>query len=160
MSEIDTSFEKVEENSEKVYPLKAGDAKKGLVIMLQNFPCKVIETSTSKTGKHGHAKINIIGVDIFTGKKYTDMAPTSHNIYAPFVTTTNWQLVDITDDKYAVLINENGESCEHIMIPDENSADSQLAIGLYENFKKDKNIYVTVTKAMDTESITAFKLVE
>ena len=36
--------------------------------------------STSKTGKHGHAKCNFTAVDIFTGKKYEDMTPSSHNV--------------------------------------------------------------------------------
>ena len=45
--------------------------KKGAHAMLKGFPCKVIEYSTSKTGKHGHAKAKITGLDIFTGKKYT-----------------------------------------------------------------------------------------
>jgi len=40
--------------------------------MLKGFPCKVVDYSTSKAGKHGHAKATIVGVDIFTGnyKKY------------------------------------------------------------------------------------------
>lgn len=38
-------------------------------IILKGKPCKVVEMTTSKTGKHGHAKINFTGLDIFTGKK-------------------------------------------------------------------------------------------
>jgi translation elongation factor P/translation initiation factor 5A len=33
----------------------------------QNRPCKIVEMSTSKTGKHGHAKVHMVALDIFTG---------------------------------------------------------------------------------------------
>lgn len=45
-----------------------------------SLPAQVVDVSTSKTGKHGHAKCNFTGVDIFTGKKYEDMTPSSHNM--------------------------------------------------------------------------------
>ena len=41
--------------------------------------CKVVEVSTSKTGKHGHAKCHFVGIDIFTAKKLEDIVPSSHN---------------------------------------------------------------------------------
>ncbi len=44
--------------SEKVYPIRAGEVKKGMIVLLKGFPCKVIEVTTSKTGKHGHAKVS------------------------------------------------------------------------------------------------------
>jgi translation initiation factor 5A len=44
-----------------------------------------VDYSTSKAGKHGHAKATIVGTDIFTGKKYEDSSPTSHNMEEPFV---------------------------------------------------------------------------
>ena len=36
-------------------------------IYYQNRPCKIVEMSTSKTGKHGHAKVHLVALDIFTG---------------------------------------------------------------------------------------------
>jgi translation initiation factor 5A len=39
-----------------------------------------VDVSTSKTGKHGHAKCNFTAIDIFTGKKLEDMCPSTHNV--------------------------------------------------------------------------------
>ena len=36
-------------------------------LLCQNRPCKIVEMSTSKTGKHGHAKVHLVALDIFTG---------------------------------------------------------------------------------------------
>ena len=30
----------------------------------QGSPCKIVDMSTSKTGKHGHAKVHLVGIDV------------------------------------------------------------------------------------------------
>lgn len=94
----------------KTFPIQAGELKKGSFVVIKDRPCKVVETSTSKTGKHGHAKVNITALDIFNGRKYEDMCPSSHNVEAPFISRKEFTLTDINKDdgNLAVLMDEEG----------------------------------------------------
>lgn len=62
------------------------------VLIFQSRPCKIVEMSTSKTGKHGHAKVHLVGIDIFNAKKYEDICPSTHNMDVPFVKREDYQV--------------------------------------------------------------------
>ncbi|KAL9663659.1 hypothetical protein QQ045_019050 [Rhodiola kirilowii] len=69
----------------------------------------VVEVSTSKTGKHGHAKCHFVAIGIFNGKKLEDIVPSSHNCDVPHVTRTDYQLIDISEDGFlsiSTLLND------------------------------------------------------
>merc|ERR1711862_183890 len=95
-----------------------GDIRKGSHIMIKGHPCKCQEVSTSKTGKHGHAKAHIVALDIFTGKKYEDLCPTSHNVDVPFVKRTEFQFLTADEASGEVsLLTENGETKDDLNLP-------------------------------------------
>lgn len=98
MSSDNEDFQQGDAGSAVTYPMQAGTIKKGGYAILGGQPCKVTEYSTSKAGKHGHAKATIVGSDIFTGKKKEDSCPTSHNMEVPFVKKNEYSLMNIEDD--------------------------------------------------------------
>eukprot|EP00439_Symbiodinium_sp_Y106_P011788 s7301_g1.t2 len=93
-------FETGDAGAAHTYPQQAGEVRKGSHLMIKGRPCKCVEVSTSKTGKHGHAKAHIVAIDIFTGKKMEDLCPVSHNLEVPFV------------KREVSLLQENGDTKE------------------------------------------------
>jgi translation initiation factor 5A len=149
----DYDFSSAEAGASETVPMEAGQIRKGGLIMIKGQPCKVADVSTSKTGKHGHAKCNFIAYNIFNNKKLEDMIPSTHGTTVPIVSKVEYTLIDISEDGYVTLMNENGETREDLQLPNypENYAEE-----LKEEFKN-KQLIVTVLKACGNEQIISHK---
>ncbi|KAF7113125.1 hypothetical protein RHSIM_RhsimUnG0158300 [Rhododendron simsii] len=118
------------------------------------LPRTVVEVSTSKTGKHGHAKCHFVGIDIFNGKKLEDIVPSSHNCDVPHVNRTDHQLIDISEDGFVSLLTENGNTKDDLRLP----TDDTLLTQIKDGFGEGKDLVVTtVMSAMGEEQICALK---
>ena len=111
----------------------------------------MVETSTSKTGKHGHAKVSIVGLDIFTGKKHEDMCPSTHNMEEVVAKRKEFQLVDIKDDGFVTLMNDDGETRDDLRMPSEAFPEAHKKIT--NGFEAGNTMMVTVLSAMGKEAI-------
>ena len=67
--------------------------RKGGFVVIKSRPCKIVEMTTSKTGKHGHAKVHLTAIDIFNGRKLEELCPSTHNMDVPNVTRREYQVV-------------------------------------------------------------------
>ncbi|KAG9509878.1 Eukaryotic translation initiation factor 5A, partial [Fragariocoptes setiger] len=140
-------------NASTTYPMQCSALRKNGFVMIKNRPCKIVEMSTSKTGKHGHAKVHLVGIDIFTQKKYEDLCPSTHNIDVPNVSRIDYQLIDISDDNYCTLMTDKGDTRDDLRLPE-----GELADKIREDFlKEDNTLLVTVIKAVNEEAIIAHK---
>jgi translation initiation factor 5A len=153
------------------YPRKAGELKKGSHVMLKGNPCKIVHISTSKSGKQGYAKALIVGLDIFTGKKYEDVIPASHNVEVPVVERVEYQALTVDSDTGKVsLLTESGDTKDDLTLPnvlgkagpstpDQQADDEKLSTELSEETEKDeKKVLATVQNACGMEKIVGVKL--
>jgi translation initiation factor 5A len=117
-------------------------------------PCKVSAISTSKTGKHGSAKCNITAIDIFTGKKYESINPSSETAQIPFVIRKEYSLVDISGDGFTTLMDEEGNCREDVTLPE---WPDNFAREIENAFGTGKPHSVTVLTAMGHDQIVSIK---
>lgn len=89
-----------------------GSLKKGSVAMLKDRPCKVLEVSTGKTGKHGAAKTIVKGSDLITDKIVVTSSTTAGTVWLPLVERKTFNLIDLQED-YASLQDETGNMFDY-----------------------------------------------
>ncbi|XP_016933893.1 eukaryotic translation initiation factor 5A-like [Drosophila suzukii] len=148
----DAQFDTVDSGASKTFPMQCSALRKNGFVMLKGRPCKIVDMSTSKTGKHGHAKVHLVGVDIFTQKKYEDICPSTHNMDVPHVKREDYQLTDISDDGFVTLMGDNGEIREDLKVPD-----GELGGALRSDFDDGKDLLLTVLAACGEECVIAMK---
>merc|ERR1739841_28011 len=163
MSDEGETFETGDAGASHTYPQQAGEIRKGSYLMIKGHPCKCAEVSTSKTGKHGHAKAHIVALDIFTGKKYEDLCPTSHNVSVPFVKREEYTLMDIGGDGTVSLLDADGNSKEDLNLPtivkvgEATDADKKVTDQMKGDLEAGKAVTVIVLKACGEEKIVAVR---
>ncbi|KAA6396179.1 MAG: putative eukaryotic translation initiation factor 5A [Streblomastix strix] len=148
----DDDFVGGDANADNCYPSPVGDIKKGGYIVYKGRPAKVIETLSSKTGKHGHEKMRITAIDIFNENKYETIQPSSHKISVPEVDRSEYQLIDLTDDGFCSLMLSNGSIREDLRLPDGDIGDA-----IRKQYENEKILLLSSTKAMGLEQIMSFR---
>ncbi|KAG0680101.1 Eukaryotic translation initiation factor 5A [Pichia californica] len=151
MAEEEHNFEVADAGSSLTFPMQCSALRKNGFVVIKGRPCKIIDMSTSKTGKHGHAKVHLVATDIFTQKKLEDLSPSTHNMEVPVVKRNEFQLLDI-DDGYLSLMNNDGDMKEDVRAPE-----GDLGEKLQSDFDDGKELIVTIVSAMEEEACISYK---
>lgn len=89
-----------------------GDLRKGSYIIIDGEPCRIVEYSTAKTGKHGSAKAHIIAISLLTGQKKTLVAPVDTRVQVPVIEKRVGQVIADLGGSVQVLDMESYETIE------------------------------------------------
>lgn len=152
----DETFEQAQSGSAETFPIQCSALRKNGYAMLKGKPCKIVDMSTSKTGKHGHAKVNLVGIDIFDGKKYEDMSPSTHNMNVPYVSRKEYSVCDITDENFLILMDDAGDIREDLHC-NHSEATRKLFDEVKGKLDKGEEILITIIKATGREMPIAIK---
>ncbi len=89
-----------------------GDVKVGNYIIIDNEPCKVVEITKAKTGKHGSAKAHVVAIGLFSGSKKTLTAPVSQRVAMPIIEKRVAQVIADLGNAFQIMDLETYETFE------------------------------------------------
>jgi translation initiation factor 5A len=98
--------------------VSVGNLKKGDTIIIDDAPCKITDTATSRPGKHGHAKVNLTAVGILDGKKRQMVMPGHDKVEAPIIEKKSAQILSVAGNMANVMDMESYETFD-MEIPEE-----------------------------------------
>jgi translation initiation factor 5A len=92
--------------------------KVGRYMVIDDEPCKIVEISTSKPGKHGEAKARIIAIGAFDGQKRSFVSPVKHKVKSPIINKKTAQVLSLMGDEVQLMDMETYETF-NLIIPEE-----------------------------------------
>lgn len=110
-------------------PEEAGAIKEGSYIIIDDVPCRVVEVEKSKTGKHGSAKVRIVGISLFDGSKHTLTLPAGSTVQVPIVEKKPAQVTAVLGDTVQLMDLTNYQTYE-VLMPADNELKSKIAPGV------------------------------
>ena len=96
----------------------AGNIKEGDCLVIDGVACKAVDAQTSKSGKHGHAKIRITAVGLVDEKKRVIVLPAHDNVEVPIIEKKSAQVLSISGDFANLMDTESYETFD-LKIPEE-----------------------------------------
>jgi len=106
-----------------------GELRPGSYIVIDGEPCKIVEMSKAKTGKHGSAKAHVVAVCLFSGNKKTLTAPVDTRVEVPIIDKRVGQVIADMGDMVQIMDMETFDTFE-VEKPEDPDLASKLQPGV------------------------------
>jgi len=89
-----------------------GNLKIGSFVIIDGEPCRVVEISKAKTGKHGSAKATVTAIGLFSKSKKVLVAPVDTQVEVPIIEKRVGRVIADLGDRLQVMDVETFEVFE------------------------------------------------
>ena len=100
-------------------PVDVGDLKIGSYVIVEDVPCRIVEITKSKPGKHGAAKARVVAIGVFDSLKRSFVKPVDGKVDMPMIEKRTGQLLAILPNSLQLMDLETYEVFEAPLPDDE-----------------------------------------
>jgi len=74
-------------------PVDVGSLKTGSYVIVDDEPCRIVDLTKSKPGKHGSAKARVVTIGVFDGVKRSFVKPVDAKVDVPMIEKRTGQVL-------------------------------------------------------------------
>jgi translation initiation factor 5A len=110
-------------------PVDVGDLRVGGYMIIEGEPCRIMDITKSKPGKHGSAKARIVAIGVFDGQKRQFVKPVDLNTEIPIIDKRPGQVFAVNPSGVQIMDLETYEYLD-APFPDEEDLKAKLTPGV------------------------------
>jgi translation initiation factor 5A len=110
-------------------PVDVGDLRVGGYMMIEGAPCRIMDITKSKPGKHGSAKFRIVAIGVFDGQKRQFVKPVDCGAEIPIIDKRVGQVFAVNPTGVQIMDLETYEYLD-APFPEEEDIKAKLASGV------------------------------
>jgi translation initiation factor 5A len=109
-------------------PIDVGSLRVGGYMLIDNEPCRIVDITKSKPGKHGSAKARIVAIGVFDGQKRQFVKPVDSNAEIPIIDKRPGQVFTVNPNSVQIMDLETYEYVD-APFPEEEDLKAKLTVG-------------------------------
>jgi translation initiation factor 5A len=110
-------------------PVDVGSLRVGGYMIVGNEPCRIVDITKSKPGKHGSAKARIVAIGVFDGVKRSIVKPVDSNAEVPIIDKRAGQVFAVNPSGIQIMDLETYEYLD-APFPEEEGLKAKLTSGV------------------------------
>jgi translation initiation factor 5A len=110
-------------------PMDVGELRVGGYMMIDGEPCKIMDVTKSKPGKHGSAKARIVAIGVFDNQKRQFVKPVDCGAEVPIIDKRAGQVFSVNPSGVQIMDLETYEYID-APFPEEEEIKAKIAPGV------------------------------